>query len=94
DRGSSQISSAVKDSQLLYAVATNTSTKIAPPSTNLGGSGEANKKKFKIVVTGSKFDSPRRFSTTTYLVSGDNMTPQIQRINRTSGKIVSITEVV
>ncbi|MBE9101177.1 phycobilisome rod-core linker polypeptide [Vacuolonema iberomarrocanum] len=94
DRGASQISSAVKSSQLLYPVATNTSTKITPPSTNLGGSGEANKKKFKIVVTGSKFDSPRRFSTTTYLVSGDNMTPQIQRINRTSGKIVSITEVV
>jgi phycoerythrin-associated linker protein len=33
-------------------------------------------------------------STSTYLVAGDNMTAQIQRINRTSGKIVSITEVV
>jgi phycoerythrin-associated linker protein len=94
DRGSSQISSAVKSSQLLYAVATNSSNKIAPPSTNLGGSGEANKKTFKILVQGSKFDSPRRFSTTTYLVAGDNMSSQIQRINRTSGKIVSITEVV
>jgi phycoerythrin-associated linker protein len=94
DRGFSQVSSAVKSSQLLYAVATNSSNKIAPASVNLGGSGEANKKMFKIVVTGSKFDSPRRSSTTTYLVSGDHMTPQIQRINRTSGKIVSITEVV
>jgi phycoerythrin-associated linker protein len=94
DRGASQISSAVKSSQLVYAVATNSSNKIAAPATNLGGSGEANKKKFKIVVQGSKFDSPRRISTTTYLVSGDNMTPQIQRINRTSGKIISITEVV
>jgi phycoerythrin-associated linker protein len=94
DRGASQISSAVKSSQLLYAVATNSSTKVAPASVNLGGSGEANKKMFKIVVQGSKFDSPRRFSSSTYLVSGDNMTPQIQRINRTSGKIVSITEVV
>jgi phycoerythrin-associated linker protein len=94
DRGSSQISSAVKSSQLVYAVATNSSNKITPPSTNLGGSGEANKKKFKILVQGSKFDSPRRFSTTTYLVAGDNMSSQIQRINRTSGKIVSITEVV
>jgi phycoerythrin-associated linker protein len=94
DRGPSQISSAVKSSQLVYAVATNSSNAIAAPSTNLGGSGEANKKMFKILVKGSKFDSPRRSSTTTYLVSGDNMTPQIQRINRTSGKIVSITEVV
>lgn len=94
DRGSAQVSSAVKSSQLVYAVATNSSNKITPPNTNLGGSGEASKKMFKILVQGSKFDSPRRFSTTTYLVSGDKMTPQIQRINRTSGKIVSITEVV
>jgi phycoerythrin-associated linker protein len=94
DRGPSQISSAVKSSQLVYAVATNSSTKIARASVNLGGSGEANKKMFKILVKGSKFDSPRRFSTTTYLVSGDKMTPQIQRIHRTSGKIISITEVV
>jgi phycoerythrin-associated linker protein len=94
DRGPTQISSAVKSSQLGYAVATNSSNKITPPSTNLGGSGEVNKKMFKILVQGSKFDAPRRFSTTTYLVSGDNMTPQIQRINRTSGKIISITEVV
>ncbi len=94
DRGPSQISSAVKSSQLGYAVATNSSTPIVPPSINLGGTGEANKKMFKILVQGSKFDAPRRFSTTTYLVSGDNMTPQIQRIHRTSGKIISITEVV
>lgn len=94
DRGPSQISSAVKSSQLVYAVATNSSNKVKPARVNLGGSGEANKKMFKILVQGCKFDSPRRFSTTTYLVAGDNMTPQIQRINRTSGKIVSITEVV
>jgi phycoerythrin-associated linker protein len=94
DRGPSQISSAVKSSQLLYAVATNSTSKVAAASLNLGGSGDASKKKFKIVVQGSKFDTRRRISTTTYLVSGDNMTPQIQRINRTSGKIVSITEVV
>lgn len=93
DRGPAQIDSAVTASQLVYAVATNSSNKIIPPSTYLGGSGEANKKMFKIVVQGSKFDSPRRRSTTTYLVAGDNMTPQIQRIHRTSGKIVSITEV-
>jgi phycoerythrin-associated linker protein len=94
DRGPSQISSAVKSSQLVYAVATNSTTKIKAASLNLGGSGQANKKQFKIVVQGSKFDSPRRISTTTYLASGDNMTPIIQRINRTSGKIISITEVV
>jgi phycoerythrin-associated linker protein len=94
DRGPSQVSSAVTASQLVYAVATNSTNKITPASVNFGGSGEANKKTFKIVVQGSKFDSPRRRSTTTYTVAGDNMTFQIQRINRTSGKIISITEVV
>lgn len=94
DRGPSQVSSAVKSSQLVYAVATNSANKIAPADVNLGGSGEANKKRFKIVVTGAAFDSPRRRSTSTYIVDGDRMTPQIQRINRTSGKIVSITEIV
>jgi phycoerythrin-associated linker protein len=94
DRGPAQIDSAVKASQLVYAVATNSSNKIKPADVNLGGSGEANKKRFKIVVQGAKFDSPRRSSNTEYIVSGDNITPQIQRINRTSGKIVSITEIV
>jgi phycoerythrin-associated linker protein len=93
DRGASQVSSAVKASQLVYAVATNSSNKITPATVSFGGSGEANKKMFKIVVQGSKFDRTRRFSTTEYIVPGDRMSPQIQRINRTSGKIVSITEI-
>jgi phycoerythrin-associated linker protein len=95
DRGYAQVSSAVKSSQLVYAVATNSSNAIKPPTSgNRPGAYVATEKMFKIVVTGAKFDSPRRRSTSEYLVSGSNMTPQIQRINRTSGKIVSITEVV
>jgi phycoerythrin-associated linker protein len=93
DRGPAQVSSAVKASQLVYAVATNSTNKVRPATVSLSGSGEANKKMFKIVVQGSKFDRPRRFSKTEYIVPGDHMTPQIQRINRTSGKIVSITEI-
>jgi len=91
DRGPSQIDSSVKSSQLVYAVATNSANTIKPSSSTVIGSGT--EKRFKIVVSGSKFDSPRRVSTTEYLVSASKMTPQIQRINRTSGKIVSITEV-
>lgn len=91
DRGPSQIDSAIKASQLVYAVATNSSNKIKPSSAAVIGSGT--EKQFKIVVTGSKFDSPRRISTTEYIVPASKMTPQIQRINRTSGKIVSITEI-
>jgi phycoerythrin-associated linker protein len=92
DRGPSQIDSAVRDSQLVYAVATNSPTPIRP-ATSRGGAYAATEKLFKIVTTGAKFDSPRRRSTTEYIVSGRKMTPQIQRINRTGARIVSITEI-
>ncbi|MBD2206686.1 phycobilisome rod-core linker polypeptide [Calothrix sp. FACHB-1219] len=92
DRGPAQIDSAVKSAQLVYAVATNSANAIKPSSSTVIGSGT--EKRFKILVKGSKFDSPRRISTTEYIVPASKMTPQIQRINRTSGKIVSITEIV
>ncbi|NJL11427.1 MAG: photosystem I reaction center subunit XII, partial [Calothrix sp. SM1_7_51] len=88
-RGFAETSSAVKDSQLVYSVATNSSSKITP--TAKVGSTE---KRFKILVKGCKFDSPRRVSTSEYIVSASKMTPQIQRIHRTSGKIISITEII
>ncbi|NKB17281.1 MAG: photosystem I reaction center subunit XII [Pseudanabaena sp. CRU_2_10] len=91
DRGPAQIDSAVKSSQLVYAVATNSTNAIRPSTDTVIGSGT--EKRFKIVVSGSKFDSPRRISATEYIVPASKMTPQIQRINRTSGKIVSITEI-
>ena len=91
DRGPAQVDSSVKASQLVYAVAANSATTIKPAKSSVIGSGT--EKRFKILVSGSKFDSPRRVSTTEYIVSASKMTPQIQRINRTSGKIVSITEI-
>ena len=92
DRGPAQIDSSVKAAQLVYAVATNSANAIKASSATVIGSGT--EKRFKIVVTGSKFDSPRRISTTEYIVPASKMTPQIQRIHRTSGKIISITEIV
>jgi phycoerythrin-associated linker protein len=91
DRGPAQIDSAVTASQLVGAIAGNMSNKIKASTATVIGSGT--EKRFKIVVAGSKFDGPRRISTTEYIVSARKMTPQIQRINRTSGKIVSITEI-
>jgi phycoerythrin-associated linker protein len=91
DRGPAQVSSAVKSSQLVAAIPSNAGNKVSPASARVTGSGT--ERKFKIVVTGSAFDAPRRISTTEYIVSATKMTPTIQRINRTSGKIVSITEV-
>ena len=92
DRGPAQVSSAVKASQMVGVVPANATSTIKASKATVTGSGT--EKRFKILVSGSKFDSPRRVSTTEYIVSASKMTPQIQRINRTSGKIVSITEIV
>jgi phycoerythrin-associated linker protein len=90
DRGPAQVSSAVKSSQLVAAMPTNMGNKIKASTATVIGSGT--ERKFKILVKGSAFDTRRRVSTTEYLVSASKMTPTIQRINRTSGTIVSITE--
>ena len=94
-QGVAGVDSADKSSRLVDSVATNSTIAAKTPSTGgrLSPYQDATAKKFKIVVKGSKFDSPRRVSTTEYIVPGDRMTPQIQRIHRTGAKIVSITEV-
>ena len=94
-QGYAGVDSAFKTARLVNEVASNQGGKIVLPSTGgrLGISQDATAKTFKILVKGSKFDSPRRISTTEYLVPGDRMTPQIQRIHRAGGTIVSITEV-
>jgi phycoerythrin-associated linker protein len=90
------VDSARTASTLVGSVATNSSVKVALASSvgRLSPVKDATEKRFKILVKGSKFDSPRRLSTTEYIVSGANMTPQIQRIGRTGAKIVSITEIL
>ncbi|MEL6248512.1 MAG: phycobilisome rod-core linker polypeptide [Cyanobacteria bacterium J06648_16] len=90
DRGPAQVSSAVKSAQLVGQVTGSTKdNKVKPAATNLN-SGTT--KRFKIKTTAAKFDRRRRVSTDEYIVSADKMTPQIQRIQRTGAKIVSITE--
>ena len=93
DRGPSQVSSAVKSSQLVGAVAGNRTTVIKPSKATVVGSGT--EKKVRIVIAaGSNFDNNNRMGTKEYVVSATNMSPQIQRIHRAGSKIVSITEVV
>ena len=94
-QGIAGVDSAEKASRLVDTVATNSSIGANTPSTGgrISPYKDATAKRFKILVKGSKFDSPRRISTTEYIVPGDRMTPQIQRINRTGAKIVSITEI-
>jgi phycoerythrin-associated linker protein len=94
-QGHAGVDSAFTASRLVYAVATNSANKVTLPTTGgrLSAYKDATEKTFKILVKGSKFDCPRRVSTTEYIVSGAKMTPQIQRIHRAGGKIVSITEI-
>jgi phycoerythrin-associated linker protein len=91
DRGPAQVSSAVKASQLVSDIPANAVSKVRASSATVTGSGT--ERKLRIVVKGAT-GGQRRVSTTEYIVSASKMTPTIQRINRTSGKIVSITEVV
>ncbi|MEM8504423.1 MAG: phycobilisome rod-core linker polypeptide [Cyanobacteria bacterium P01_D01_bin.1] len=90
NRGPAQADSAVTDSQLVYAVATNSANKI---KTAKATPGSVTEKRFKIKTTGAKFDRPRRVSVDEYIVSATKMTPQIQRIQRSGATIVSITEI-
>ena len=94
-KGYAEVDSATRKSILADSIANNSSISATRSKTSgrISGYKDATEKKFKIVVKGSKFDSPRRVSTTEYIVPGDRMTPQIQRINRTGAKIVSITEI-
>jgi phycoerythrin-associated linker protein len=90
NRGPAQVSSSVKSSQLVYAIATNSTNKITSAKATAGSLTE---KRFKIRTTAGKFDQPRRVSFNEYIVSSRKMTPQIQRIQRSGAKIVSITEI-
>ena len=93
-KGYAEVDSAIKSSVLVDSVATNSpvSAKRTKSSGRIAAAKDATEKMFKIVVKGGKFDRPRRTSTDEYIVPGDRMTPQIQRIQRTGAKIVSITE--
>ncbi len=94
-QGYAGVDSAFPASRLVADIATNSATKVSLPSTGgrLVAYKDATEKTFKILVKGAKFDCPRRVSTTEYIVPGDRMSPQIQRIHRAGGTIVSITEV-
>ncbi|MEM9155950.1 MAG: phycobilisome rod-core linker polypeptide [Cyanobacteria bacterium P01_F01_bin.33] len=95
-RGTAEADYSVKGSKLVEAIATNATSKIIPPSSGgrVSPYSDATGKTFKIVVSGKRFGRSRsRRTTSTYIVSGGKMTPQIQSIQRSGGTILSITEV-
>ncbi len=90
NRGAARVDSAVKGSQLVYEVATNTANAIRPARATFTSGTE---KSFRIEVVGGKMGNMRR-SRTEYRVTKANMTAQIQQILRAGGKIARITETV
>ncbi|KKZ14110.1 MAG: hypothetical protein TQ37_02155 [Candidatus Synechococcus spongiarum 15L] len=81
------------DSRTVDTVAGASSLAVATRSTASSGSVDAPGKRFRIVVRSQRAGSRRRLATTTYVVSGDNITSQLAFIHRDSGRIVSLTEI-
>ena len=92
ERGFAQTSASVHDSALVREITDSSRTRLVERVYRNHGDTPS-EKRFRIVTTSAKFDAPRRLSSTTYIVAGDNITPQLQRINRTGARIVSITEI-
>ena len=92
ERGFAEASASVQSSTLVQEIVESSKTRLVE-RVYRGSADTPSEKRFRIVTTSAKFDAPRRRSTTTYVVSGDNITPQLQRINRTGARIVSITEI-
>ncbi len=60
----------------------------------ISGSSDPTKKRFRIVVQAQPAGARQRTSNSSYLVSGKDMSSQMQYIHRRGGRIVSITEVL
>ena len=82
-----------KDSRLINQVTGPANQIIPVRSTAASGAYDATGKRFRILVTSQTFGSRRRRSTTAYEVAGDRMTSQLAFIHKSSGRIVSITEI-
>jgi phycoerythrin-associated linker protein len=92
DRGPAQVSSSVKASQLVASIAGGGGNKIKASTATITGSGT--EKRFRITVTSRATPgAARRLSKTEYIVSAEKMTPTIQRIGRSGGKIATIVEI-
>jgi len=81
-----------KSAKLIRDIGGNLPTKIVAP---IGGSGAANNtaKRFRIVVSGASYGPRVTQSTTTFEVGYNQLSQKIKNIQKTGGKILSITEV-
>lgn len=90
-RGSST-SAKGKGAQLISAIAGNQPSKIQPLAKG-SGSAEQTGKRFRIVITKGGANALSRRANTTFEVGYSQLSQKLQSIQKTGGKIVSITEV-
>jgi phycoerythrin-associated linker protein len=91
DRGFAASDTAIKNAKSIEDLAGNRPTKIGFP---IRGAAYANtSKRFRIAVSKAKFGARVTQSNATFEVSYSQMSGQIQNIQKTGGKILSITEV-
>jgi phycoerythrin-associated linker protein len=91
DRGFAAYDAASKNAKLIGDIAGNRPTKISFPA---GGSAYANtSKRFRIAITKAKFGARVTQTNATFEVSYSQLSDRIKNIQKTGGKILSITEV-
>jgi phycoerythrin-associated linker protein len=91
DRGFAAYDAASKKAKLIGDIAGNRATKIGFPAS---GAAYANtSKRFRIAVNKAKFGARVTQSNASFEVSYSQLSKQIQNIQKTGGKILSITEV-
>lgn len=92
DRGFAAYDAASKNAKSIGDLAGNLATKIVFPAS--GGASASTSKRFRIAVNKAKFGARVTQSNATFEVSYSQLSKQIQNIQKTGGKILSITEVV
>jgi phycoerythrin-associated linker protein len=91
DRGFAAYDGASKNAKSIGDIAGNRATKIVFPSS--GGAIASTSKRFRIAVSKAKFGARVTQSNATFEVSYSQLSARIQNIQKTGGKILSITEV-
>jgi hypothetical protein len=92
DRGFASSDGAKKQAKLISDVAGNRPTKIAFPAGS-SGTHASTSKRFRIVVSKASFGARVTRSNATFEVGYSQLSKQIQNIQKTGGKILSITEI-
>ena len=85
-------SDASKSAKLISDVAGNAATKIVVPATGTGATDNTGKR-FRVTITKASFGSRVTRSTNTFEVGYAQLSRKIQNVQKTGGKIVSVTEV-